>query len=650
MTPSPSPLAPEFRGKTLTPISPLPLHVPEPSNIPVLQKQMDPVFNTTAVHLEPQQPSATDQVLLDRDGGSSDDATDSTASSVTDEGQTIGGSSTKLSTNGLEISQPVDDLTSTDPFEGKDIGNSMAYSSIQAAIDPNSEPQGLNSPESIRPGKSANDDLHSVLVESVENGENAASHISQPFQDTSPSAPLMTSPSTGVSTTQDNVQPSNTNVSEEISIPSSQVNYQALLANLIQPSVSPFPTTNSNLPAQQADELPSNETNLSNTSPSGGIPVNATLPPRPPPPERTADDTSQDDPRSLHLQIAGNPAINASNIPSAQSFRVPPALPAPVIAAGAPGTASAASGLPPPPGATFQQPSQQISPASSIQQRIDAIDRSASLNRDQDEAPWGPETQRLYDQFLQDERVYVAEAQWEKFPADSRLFVGKIRRSISRISSLINRAGNLATESVTKRDLFHVFSKYGKLAQISIKQAYGFVQFFESQPCRRALYSEQDSEIRGKRIRKFSVDNAIETKLIAFSDLELSKPQRSGGRRRSRSPDRGGNRDGNRGRPSGGRDRGGRGRDDYRPGRSPSPHSYGRRGDNYRGSGDLDRGRFDTRKRSRSRSPYGRSTRMRDRSPSPRHRDFDEDNSLLPRRAPGDVPEVQLIVLDDLDR
>jgi hypothetical protein len=142
----------------------------------------------------------------------------------------------------------------------------------------------------------------------------------------------------------------------------------------------------------------------------------------------------------------------------------------------------------------------------------------------------------------------------------------------------------------------------------------------------------------------------LESGLIGFLDLELSKPQRSSGRRRSRSPDRGTNRDGNRGRPLGGRDRGGRGRDDYRPGRSPSPSSYGRRGDTYRGSGDLDRGRFDARKRSRSRSPYGRSTRMRDRSPSPRRRDFDEDNSLLLRRAPEDVPEVQLIVLDDLDR
>lgn len=48
MTPSPPDEALHFRGKTLTPESPRPLHIPEPANIPVLENQMDPVFNDTA--------------------------------------------------------------------------------------------------------------------------------------------------------------------------------------------------------------------------------------------------------------------------------------------------------------------------------------------------------------------------------------------------------------------------------------------------------------------------------------------------------------------------------------------------------------------------------------------------------------------------
>ena len=83
--------------------------------------------------------------------------------------------------------------------------------------------------------------------------------------------------------------------------------------------------------------------------------------------------------------------------------------------------------------------------------------------------------------------------------------------------------------------------------------------------------------------------------------------------------------------------RGGNGRgtrDGYRPApRSPSPRGY--------------RDRHDDRYRARSRSPgYGRGSRYR--SPSPR-RDVDDDLPL-PHRAPKDVPDVQILVLDSLDR
>lgn len=62
-------------------------------------------------------------------------------------------------------------------------------------------------------------------------------------------------------------------------------------------------------------------------------------------------------------------------------------------------------------------------------------------------------------------------------------------------------AGNLSSEKVTKRDIFHVFHGYGELAQISIKQAYGFVQFLRMDDCVRALEGEQGTLIRDKRIR-----------------------------------------------------------------------------------------------------------------------------------------------------
>lgn len=62
--------------------------------------------------------------------------------------------------------------------------------------------------------------------------------------------------------------------------------------------------------------------------------------------------------------------------------------------------------------------------------------------------------------------------------------------------------GNLPTEKVTKRDIFHRFYKHGQLAQISIKQAYGFVQFLDTESSHRALKAEQGASVRGRKMRK----------------------------------------------------------------------------------------------------------------------------------------------------
>lgn len=96
-----------------------------------------------------------------------------------------------------------------------------------------------------------------------------------------------------------------------------------------------------------------------------------------------------------------------------------------------------------------------------------------------------------------------------------------------------------------------------------------------------------------------------------------------------------------------------RGRDDYRPGRSPSPRGNYRGRDDYISSRSRDYYDGRDRRRSRSRSPYGRrdSGRYRERSLTPRLRDSDEDADLqIPRRKGRDVPDVQIILIDELDR
>lgn len=174
---------------------------------------------------------------------------------------------------------------------------------------------------------------------------------------------------------------------------------------------------------------------------------------------------------------------------------------------------------------------------------------------------------------------------------------------------------------------------------------------------------------------------------LTSTDLEISKPQkntRQAGsgqaqpttQRRSRSPDHsrgaGGGR-GGQGRnqtqgydrydgralasPREGDHRGAatRGREEYRPLRSPSPQRGGFRGrDEYgQNRGRDSYGGHDGR-HTRSRSPvYDRRDggRYRERSLSPRRREMDEDAALgIPRRDARDVPEVQIILLEELDR
>lgn len=136
------------------------------------------------------------------------------------------------------------------------------------------------------------------------------------------------------------------------------------------------------------------------------------------------------------------------------------------------------------------------------------------------------------------------------------------------------------------------------------------------------------------------------------SDLEISRTQKTK-KDRDHSPERR-NRGDRGGRISDrheGRD--GRRRDEYRQGRSPSP-----RRDDHRGRQDAyhrDRGHYDALSRKRSRSPdtYRRQDAYRRRSPSPSPygRGRQEADQLdIPRRYGNDVPDVQILLMQDVHK
>jgi nuclear polyadenylated RNA-binding protein 3 len=103
-----------------------------------------------------------------------------------------------------------------------------------------------------------------------------------------------------------------------------------------------------------------------------------------------------------------------------------------------------------------------------------------------------PEEEVLYEKFLQNEREVVQNARWDEFPPGSRMFIG-----------------NLPSDRIGKKDIFRLFYPYGRLAQISIKQAYGFVQFYDKADCDTAIHAQQGMILTGRKVRMSLATNII---------------------------------------------------------------------------------------------------------------------------------------------
>lgn len=69
--------------------------------------------------------------------------------------------------------------------------------------------------------------------------------------------------------------------------------------------------------------------------------------------------------------------------------------------------------------------------------------------------------------------------------------------------------GNLPLKNVSKEDLFRIFSPYGHILQINIKNAFGFIQYDNPQSVREAIESEsQELNFNKKLILEISSSNA----------------------------------------------------------------------------------------------------------------------------------------------
>ncbi|KAI8627262.1 hypothetical protein F5Y19DRAFT_183569 [Xylariaceae sp. FL1651] len=350
-----------------------------------------------------------------------------------------------------------------------------------------------------------------------------------------------------------------------------------------------------NITARAAAADTSQESAFQGTSSGDAHPQNTILPPKPPVPQQMS---TLSYPRREEYASYPSVASQISNVPSPLSN----APTSSTYAVATPGTFdSYASAINIPP----------VNPESNLAiPNLPSDSTYAAMTVNQPHS--FDQQKKRWDTFQQEERKYVSEAKWDRFPDGSRIFIG-----------------NLSSERVSKKEVFDIFSKFGRLAQISLKQAYGFVQYHTVAEGQAAMDNLQGIEIRGRKI-----------------NLEFSRQQKKEGE---------GNNRGNRGKRESDRHENNRARrDDYRPSRQPSP----RRG-NHRQQPSIDsnhnRGRgyheSNTSNRRRSQSPsYGSRDPYRHRSPSPYHPHPAATDLDLPRRYGAEIPDVQFLLLQDVER
>lgn len=397
-TSSPPAEALEIRGRTLTPASPKPVLLPSPSNIPILEKQMDPVFGEAASQMpEINQPSVPPIQDLPDSLIPSNEFADGLAQ-VIDQ-------SIEASANGA-VGDPVALMQNQDAnmadAPAKD--SSMDQNDNALATSTEAIPNTLSTEQSA--------------LQALNLPSSSTNALSQPLQ-----APPQ-SETDGAQVAIENAR--ETSVASENN---GGINIQTLLDNL-----SPSITNAAAAQGEQSNAVPvsANESHVSTSdtvvSPSS-IQGNPNLPPRPPPQEKPISHPNYsgvEDIRSFHPHSQKTPATTNNS----QHNIVPPQTgPAPILTIGA-------NGLPPPPPASFQgsnqTPTDRVqSPSSALQDHKDDADKkSDKASASDEEVQWSPEVQKIYDDFLQDERKYVTEGQWDKFPANSRLFIGTARSLI----------------------------------------------------------------------------------------------------------------------------------------------------------------------------------------------------------------------------
>ena len=432
MSSSPPAEAPHFRGKTLTPESPVPVHVPEPQNIPVLQKQTDEVFNLMSTHMAHRsEPGNVQNILYD--------AYQQYDSQGVPSASDVGGSESKnISQGSQEGAESGRRENGGHDYTLADIGK--AWEQQQESHTPqNHLPSKLHPSASVGVHESlSTHDQKSLtpIFPSQTQDSTAASHVSSsPFENAQDA-----SVSQGARALEAGLplKPDSQGQTQDASVNGEGVNYQTLLDHLSPPLSTASREENiTSFTSPFRSGIPNVSDPSTSQTPIATLPIPLGLPPRPPPQEKPAihpNYTPGEDIRSYHNPSAQNSNPQAPyNTQQGNSQRP--------LQNFMQNNEVAPNGLPPPPLATFQQPLSNPNQAQSSPQLLQHrqkenqgrnVARPAQTAYDgEDEYPRRPEVEKLYEEFLHDEAIYVAEGTWDRFPQGSRLFVGKYRHTLT---------------------------------------------------------------------------------------------------------------------------------------------------------------------------------------------------------------------------
>lgn len=389
MTPEP----PEFLTNTLSPLSPLPIYPPEPSNITVLRNQIDPVFNMTSTHIDSE---TSDAALADSalDPITSQKRSPSADSSFSDAYKDAPQEAEKVQKDDQGTDES-DDYAMT--FDSDEDGQADSTAIAEPIIQTETQflPVNVSKPDSAPSSSTASPE---AIITDVSLAGLTSSHIPTSEEATTsvPSVNALDS-----RPNQPTEAPAITKTHTYEAIANGEIDIQQLLDNI---------TANAEKNESASASHSSNTSPVDNSTFPHSIQPHSSLPPRP------------NLPQTFQRYHGSAPGAQPSS-----SYR-PPGAPPSLAAAGAPGTSTETrSGLPPPPAASFYPPALGSPALPSNVHRLSAASVSVHSHDEVDDADakWGPEVQKIYDQFLEEERGYVTEGLWDQFPLGSRLFIGK---------------------------------------------------------------------------------------------------------------------------------------------------------------------------------------------------------------------------------